>query len=141
LSAVQPSSVSRGRFKMNRRLSRLTSKDPVTSEQERDMEFIRSVVKLQRVQRPVKSPPPMRHALRAPAAGVPLSYAACLQAAHPFFAQAYRLSSYVYRHFGPELFVDSKGISSSAPLWHSPGEPGLGFAPLPRQPAPVIGSS
>ena len=32
-----------------------------------------------------------------------------------FRPQAYRLRAYVYRHFGPELFVDSKGISSSAP--------------------------
>ena len=39
-----------------------------------------------------------------------------LTTAYPLFAQAYRLSAYVYRHFGPELFVDSKGISSSAPL-------------------------
>ena len=29
--------------------------------------------------------------------------------------RAYRLSSFVYRHFGPELFVDSRGFSASAP--------------------------
>ena len=28
--------------------------------------------------------------------------------------RAYRLSSFVYRHFGPELFVDSRGFSASA---------------------------
>ena len=42
--------------------------------------------------------------------------------------RAYRLSSYVYRHFGPELFVDSRGRSSSA---HAPA--------LARQPERPLG--
>ena len=42
--------------------------------------------------------------------------------------RAYRLSSYVYRHFGPELFVDSRGHSSSA---HAPA--------LARQPERPLG--
>ena len=52
---------------MKRRRSRLTSWDLNGShdllEQEHDLAFIRSVVKLQRVQYPVESPPP--HAPRA----------------------------------------------------------------------------
>ena len=126
------------------------------------MAFIRSVVKVQRVQRPVKcrptprtraeaailngAPPahtaaccsrcrgchihvshpapsrPVRRAQRARALRVTRRLltncsSSCTFTYHgiPFFDQAYRLSSYVYRHFGPELFVDSKGISSSAP--------------------------
>ena len=116
---------------MKRRRSRLTSWDLNGShdllEQEHDLAFIRSVVKLQRVQCPVESPPPTPRAPRGSQAP-PAHTAACcsrrrdtpsaykLTTAYPLFAQAYRLSAYVYRHFGPELFVDSKGISSSAPL-------------------------
>lgn len=128
-------------------------------EQERDLEFIRSVVTVQRVHvlceksphptpraprriltvaspahtaaccsrcRPHVSHPapsrPVGHALHAPALRAPFVTRRCLQTwlwfftchGTPFFAKAYRLSLHVYRHFGPELFVDSKGISSGA---------------------------
>ena len=42
------------------------------------------------------------------------AYTKSLLAAVIKLQRAYRLSSYVYRHFGPELFVDSRGVSSGA---------------------------
>ena len=83
---------------MKRRRSRLTSWDLHGShdllEQEHDLAFIRSVVKLQRVQCPVESPPPTPRAPRGSL--LPTRLRAALAAvtepllAHPFFPHAPR---------------------------------------------------
>ena len=55
--------------------------------------------------------------------------------------QAYRLSSYVYRHFGPELFVNSEGNSSGARPQPPPAPsrlfPGAACWALPGHAAPA----
>ena len=50
--------------------------------------------------------------------------------------RAYRLASFVYRHFGPELFVDSRGYSASAPTFISTTLPPPPPPPPPTPAAP-----